>query len=254
MPGPLHEVCCASLPAAALPVLAGLRGRPGVDVALANDRTWVRWQAGDEEVLRRVLPVAGVELYVHQDGRWHRFGRHLPALDFPQGLDYRPLHQVLFPAAVLPVPPRPPELKPHCLTLVPDDRPRRTAALECGLAELARWADALPEVRLASLRAARCRGRVLVLGERLPAVPSGRRYWGELLLVPLGFRTEPGLPAEAIRASLGLTGDDLLVLGDGRAEVVPSSALQPLTRAGLRLATGEVAIFYPHGPAGPAPD
>jgi hypothetical protein len=239
VPGPLHDVCCASLPEASLPVLAGLRATPGLDVALASGRAWVRWQAGDEEVLRRLLPVAGVELYVPREGRWHRFGRHLPAFAFPTGLEYRPLHQVLFPAPMLPLPPRPPGLRPVSLTIVPADRPRRATALACGPAELARWADAASEARLRSLRAAQAAGRVLVLGERLPEVPSGRRYWGEAVLVPLGYRPDPDLPAEAIRAALGLAAEELLLLDEGRAEVVPGLALRPMTRAGIRLALQE---------------
>ena len=238
MPSPLHEVCCASLPAEALAVLAGLRASPGIDVALAGGRAWVRWEAGDEEVLRRLLPVRGVELYVRRDGHWHRFGRHLPALAFPRALEYRPLHQVLFPAPVLPVPARPADLRPLRLTLVPDDRPRPATALECGLADLARWADAVPESRLAALRVAHRGGRVLLLGERLPEVAAGRRYWGEVLLVPLGYRTDPDLPAAAIREALGLAQEELLLLDEGRAEVVPAPVLRPLTRAGLLLASG----------------
>jgi hypothetical protein len=236
VPSPLRDVCCASLPAEALPVLAGLRAEPGIDLALADGRAWVRWEAGDEEVRRRVLPVPGVELYVHREGHWHRFGRHLPALDFPPDLEYRPLYQVLFPAPVQPVPPRPTTRTPVHVTLRPDDRPRPATALECDLAGLARWADGVSEARLQTLLAAQCGGRVLVLGPRLPAVPVGRRYWGEQVLVPLGYRTDPDLPAEAVRAALGLADEDLLVLDEGRSEVVPRSAFRPLTRAAVRLA------------------
>jgi hypothetical protein len=231
---PLCDVACASLPAESLPALAGLRADAGVTVALADGRAWVRWPAGAERVLRRLLPLPGLELYVSRGGHWHRLGKHLPAFDFPENLAYRPLHQVLFPAPVQPAPAMPGGLEPVLVMLVPDDRPRRTAALECDLAELAAWADQVSAARLEALRAAHCQGRVLLLGERLPELPGGCRFWGQRLLVPLGYRTEPDLPAGAVRAALGLQEEELLVLGPGRAEVVARAGLRPLTRAALK--------------------
>ena len=198
-----------------------------------------RWQPWDEQVLRRLLPISGVQLYTCRDGRWYRHGRHLPAFDFPEHLDYRPLHAVLTPAPVEAVPP--PALKPQPvrLTLVPDHRPRRTTAVACGLAELGRWADMAPAARLAAIRAAHCNGRVLLLGERLPHLPGSERFWGEQVLVPLGYRPEPELPERALREALGLDPEELLVLGDGYAEVIEQRFFQPLSRAQVRLAGRE---------------
>jgi hypothetical protein len=236
---PLQDVGCARLPAAALPALAEVRCASGVEVALDGGRAWVRWPAGQEEVLRRLLPVAGVQLYAWRDGRWHAPGCHLPAFEVPQRLEFRPLHQVLVPAPVNPVPAPAPRLQPARLELARDSRPRQTTALECGLAELAAWADAVPTARLDSLRAAHGQGRVLLLGPRLPLLPSGQRYWGNRLLVPLGYRPEPDLPESALRTALGVGGQDLLILRPGGPEVVPGSALGALTRAGIRLALRE---------------
>ena len=63
----LDSIHCASVPVAALAALAGLRREPGVTVTLAGDRAWVRWDAApgstSKTVLRRVLPLAGSELY-----------------------------------------------------------------------------------------------------------------------------------------------------------------------------------------------
>jgi hypothetical protein len=233
----LRDVCCARLPADALRVLADLRATTGITVALDGESAWVRWESSDDQVLCRLWPVAGVELYVFQGGRWHRFGRHLPALDFPTHLEYRPLHQVLFPAPVLPVPPRTTPLQPLRLSLEPDQQPRPATALECSVGELARWAEMVSEVRLGMLQAAHCRGRVLLVGERLPATAAGKRFWGEWVLVPLGWRVEPELPASAVRKALGLDAEELLLLQRDRAEVVPRSAFAPLTRAQLRLAS-----------------
>jgi len=244
MTTPMNEVCCASFAAGALAVLADLRARDDIKASVAGGRAWVRWPAGDDNVLLRVLAVEGVELYARRGDRWHRFGAALPAFDFPEGLEFRPLHAILFPAPVMPVPAgealrglTPPARL--ALVLAPDARPRPASALTCTAAELARWADGTPAARLAALEAAWCKGRVLVLGARLPPLASGRRYWGEAVLVPLGFRPEPDLPPGAVRDALGLTAEELLLLDEGSAEVVPRSALRPLTRARARLAARE---------------
>src|SRR5690242_6893776 len=105
MTTPLQDVCRAALPRAALSVLAGLRARPGVEVTLEGERAWVSWPAGDDEVLRRVLPVSGVELYVLREGRWHRHGRHLPAFGAAPEGETQALDRILFPAPVRPASP-----------------------------------------------------------------------------------------------------------------------------------------------------
>jgi hypothetical protein len=241
MTSALHEVCCASFPPDRLAELAEIRCAPGVRVAFAADRAWVHWEAGDERILRQVLPIAGVQLYLFRDGRWFRAGQHLPAFEVPQQLDYRPLHERLMPAPVQPVPGLPPNLRPVLLRLVQDDQPRVTTAMACDLAELASWADTVPVARLAALQAACCESRVLLLGERLPLVASAERFWGERLLVPLGYRPEPALPETALHAAVGLADDEILVMRADNAEIIARSTFQPLTRAGLRLASREGA-------------
>src|SRR5262249_42827987 len=74
----LQEVCCARLPAAGLAVLAELRCRADIEVVPEGASLWVRWPAGDDEVLRRVLPVPGVGLYVRRGNAWYRWGERLP--------------------------------------------------------------------------------------------------------------------------------------------------------------------------------
>jgi hypothetical protein len=275
MTTPLHEVCRASLPREALPVLAGLRARSSVHVTLEAERAWVSWPEGDEEVLRRVLPVSGVELYVHRDGRWHRFGHHLPAFGATSRGEPQPLDRVLYPAPVQPVPPPASGLQPVALGLAPDHRPRQASAGAYGLSELTAWAEAVPSARLKALRAACHDGRVLLLGTRLPPLPGGERFWGERVLVPLGYRPEPALPESAVREALGAAEEELLLVRGSKSvlqepasrgrqppetsvkrsssgadapgspgvevQIIPRAAFEPLTRAGLRLAAREAA-------------
>jgi hypothetical protein len=233
---PLADVCAASLPAAALPMLAPLRAEPGIVVALRGERAWVQWRQSDEQVLQRLLAVPGIQLFVSREGRWHTAGRHLPAFGYPSDLELLPLHQLLFPAPMMPEPPGPLSGTPALLRLAADDQPRPTTGLECSLEDLIRWSELATTARLASLRVACCDGRVLVLGQSLPPIVAGQRYWGEGILVPLGSRAEPDLPAETLRAAAGLGDDELLVLRPNGPEVVPLSAFQPLTRAQVQTA------------------
>jgi hypothetical protein len=241
MPSVFDDVSCACLPADELPVLAELRSESGIEVALAEGRAWVRWPAGDEAALRRLLPVPGVRLYVAREGHWYAAGRRLPAFDVPQSLTYRPLCQVLTPAPLstelVPLL----DLKRVRIELRADHRPRGTTAVGSDLAVLARWVDATSALRLASIRAGLCEGQVLLLGERLPLLPGGQRYWGDVVLTPLGFRPEPDLPAEALREALGVGDEEILLLEQEKAEAIPRAAFRPLTRAGIRLAAGEGA-------------
>jgi hypothetical protein len=91
---------------------------------------------------------------------------------------------------------------------------------------------------LAGLRAALGEGEVLVLGERLPPLLGGQRYWGRDVLVPLGQRPEPALAEGVLRAALQLGPDEVALLSPEGIEVVPRTALGPVTRAGVRLASG----------------
>jgi len=232
---PLHDVCCASLPPESVAALAAVRDAPGVGVALGDGRAWVRWQPGDETVLRAVLPVGGVELFARRGEHWYRHGHHLPAFDFPHQAEYRPLHQALTPAPARPLAP-PPLPPPVTLTLMPDTRPRPASAMCCTLHDLARWADTVPAGRLETFRAARQGDRMLLVGSRLPPLPAGERFWGTTVLAPLGRVPQPDWAAAALREALGIADDELLLLTGAGAEAVPLAALTPLTRVRIRLA------------------
>jgi hypothetical protein len=237
----VHDISCASVPEESLPALAAIRAHQNVTVALACGRAWVRWQAGDEAVLRALLPIAGVHWYVQKKEHWHRFGYHLPAFDLPLNATYRPLHHLLTPAPVEAVPPPAYRADPVAIRLTADVRPRPTTALRCNVRDLQRWADSVPSGRLESLRAARCGAKLLLLGSRLPPLRAGERFWGESVLVPLGQRLDPELPSDAIREALLIAADELLLLTGAAAEVISTAALRPLTRAQIRLALEELA-------------
>lgn len=277
MTTPLDQISLASLPRDALAALAAVRCHPGVTVRVVGECAWVRWQAPDEQVLRRVLPVPGVELYSCRDGQWYRHGRLLPSFGLPGDDDGQPLDRVLFPAPVQSERVQSLALARCSLTLVPEDRPRATTGMLCDLTELGRWAETAPTAWLSALGAARCGRRVMLLGRNLPMLPGGERFWGNRLLAPLGLRVEPALAERVLLEALGLDEGEMLLLrasggptsslaprgiwvggstqysvlgtspafspretGVVTAEVIPREAFQPLTRASVRLAVKEL--------------
>lgn len=236
MSQPLDNASMASLPAEMLPALAPLRTHPGLEAMTHGDRLWLRWQAGDDDILRCLLPIPGVAFCTRRDDCWYRLGQSLPAFDIPATWDGRALVTLLSPAPVEPLAPPSSLVGRVTLRLVRDDVPRPASALRCPLSLLARWADMALTADIEALRAAHLADAALLLGERLPPILEGERFWGRQVLVPLGLRPEPALPESALGEVLGLGQDDVALLRDGQAEVIAASALQPLTRAGVRRA------------------
>jgi hypothetical protein len=235
MDAPFAEVGFAALPAEALALLAPLRCEPGLEVATNAGRLWLRFETGSERVLRCILPLPGVELFAFRAGAWRRFGQSLPAFDFPQRAHFEPLYQVLVPAPIVPLPPGATAIRSLRLTLAADDRPRPTTAMLCPRAALMAWADAVPSTRLERLHGMTSGEQVLVIGKGLPALAGATRYWGKLVLTPLGYRAAPNLPESALREAAGVEEEELLVLSLEHADAVPRAALGPLSRAALRL-------------------
>jgi hypothetical protein len=253
----LEHACCARLPASALAVLADLRREPGIGVIDAGESAWVRWEAGNEAVLRRLLPVAGVEFYARRKTEagvfWYRPGAHLPTFGIPAGLEDEsiPLARALTPRPIEARGPDGGPPSPVVLGLARESRAREATALRCALADLGRWADRAATAELAALSAAWADDVVLLLGRRLPPI-AGARFWGDRLLSPLGFRPEPALPEPALRRALGAAAGEVVVLEADGFERIPRDAFRPLTRAGVRLAPGPAEAPAP-APGGPPP-
>jgi hypothetical protein len=236
MTSDLRDVCAAVIPRAGLPALADLRCHPDVRVVLGDTHAWVTWRSTDDAVLRHLLPVAGAEFFRPWNEGWQRVGTRLPATGVPFAGPARLLQDVLTPAAFTPRPPDDPRLDLLPLRLVRSTRPERATALLCRLTELATWAHAVPTSRLAALEAARRGDGILVRGARLPALPEAQRFWGEMLLLPLGWRLEPELPTAATREALGASSEEILVWSEGGPEAIATACFRPLSRAAIRLA------------------
>jgi hypothetical protein len=235
-PDPWSAVTAARLPADGLAALAPVRSRADVRVQLAGAVAWVRWPAGQPDVVRHLLPVEGVAFFTHRDGAWFPFGRLVPTADAPPDADGLPVAAVIAPQRFEASAPEPPAWAPVAIGVVRGGEPRPATALACPVGELLRWADTATTAELSAVRAARAGGRALLLGRRLPVISTAVRYWGDKVLVPLGFRVEPDLPDAVLREAAGVVApEELLVLDEGGAEVVPLAAFEPVTRAGVRL-------------------
>ncbi|MDY3555908.1 hypothetical protein R5W24_005054 [Gemmata sp. JC717] len=234
-PDPWREVSAARVPLDGLAALAPVRHRGDVRVLTADGCAWVRWPAGEAAVARSLVPVPGVAFFTHRGGTWFPLGRSVPAGDAPPDGEGVSVSAVLVPARFTPVPPGAAEWAPVPLTVVRGGPVQAPTALACPAGALARWADVATTAELAAVRAARCGGRALLLGSRLPPLPGTTRYWGTDVFVPLGFRPDPELPEGALREAAGASHDEFLLLDETGAELIPRTAFEPLTRAGARL-------------------
>jgi hypothetical protein len=233
---PWKDVTAARIPAAGAAALGPVRHCGDVRVSRHGDRLWVRWPAGRADVVRCLLPVSGVVFLTPRGGAWFPFGSRLPTGDRPPDGNGESVASVLSPARFTAATAEDEMAPPVTLRAVRGGVPRAATALRCRLADLADWADAATTAELSAATAARANGRVVLRGGKLPTIAGATRFWGADVLVPVGFRAEPELRADVLRAAARAAGDELVLLDESGAEVIPRSAFAPVTRAGLRLA------------------
>jgi MoxR-vWA-beta-propeller ternary system domain bpX2 len=251
-----QDVRCASIPESELRVLADLRREGGIRVTIARGRAWVCWDDGpDAEATRRnlverLLPLAGVEIFSRSGRAWRRPGECLPAFSLPvvEGPDGDRLDRLILPEPLEIVPPDADPPRPVPLRLTRDERAgaRPATALRCRPGPLAGWADRAPSAWIESVSAAWCapagwgpgEPEVLLIGpaNRLPHVDDGLRFWGDKVLIPLGYRAEPELSDRSVRDVVGAGPDDLVVVDEEGPELIPRQAFRPLRRATIRRA------------------
>lgn len=256
VPDSWADVTAARIPADGLGALAPVRGRDGVRVAVAGDTAWVTWPAGADDVAACLRAVRGCEFFAHRGGTWFRFGARVPTSDGPPTDPGRPLAAVLVPAKFAVVPPpdrvtgRPPApasggRPTDCrvsVRLVRGGTPVPATGVVCRVADLLAWAESATSQELATVRGAVAGRRAIIRGKPVPSIP-GPRFWGDTVLVPLGFRPDPAVPADTLRAAAGAAAGELLVIGSDESgeiacEVVPLAAFGPVTAAGVLLAAG----------------
>lgn len=233
---PWNAIRAARIPAAALPALAALRHRTDLRLFRQGDSIWVRWPAVDAAALQAIFPIPEAAFFVPMDGHWRRLHHRLPAAEGPPEGEGQSLASLLFPDPFAVDPPDGSAAKPIAIRVRPGGEPRPASALACLLADLEPWADSATTHELKSVRAARSGDRIVLLGKLLPPARNASRYWGDSLLIPLGMRADPDLPAALLREAIGAASNELVLLDARGAECIPQSAFQPVSRASLRLA------------------
>lgn len=227
----IAQASLAQVSVESLALLAPVRNRADLRVRLDGSSAWVRWEGPDAVLAHLLLQAPGATLYEKHDTYWRRCGSLLPAPVPEHG--FTPASGHVLPQAAPAREPLAPPVK-ATLSLRPSLTPRPAHALLCVLADAARWAALAPDAELNALLAARAGGALLLLGDALPPLP-GTRFWGDRLLCPLGYEPDPPLPESTLLGALNAGAGPVLLRGDSY-EVVPAGALQPLSRAALRLA------------------
>ena len=162
------------------------------------------------------------------------------------GSNWPLLERIIFPEAIVATRPGRTSHDPVRLRLVRDASiPLRPAsALRCSPENLAAWAHSATSAELAALKGAWVKpgaplgqAAVLLTGAigTLPPLAGAMRFWGTELLIPLGFRAEPDLPASAIRAAAGAGSEHLAVLDEAGIELIPLAVFKPISRAAVRM-------------------
>jgi hypothetical protein len=231
-----REVSAARIPAIHLAALAPLRDRPHIRIYLAGEAVWIRWSGDNADIVRCLMPIPSAEFFIANPPRWQQFGSLLPSNIEPLSGPGISLAAALVPQPIVPIEPDGLTFSPVTLTIVRCAEYRPTSALLCALADLKTWADEATTAELNAVRAARCNGKVILLGKSLPSIANAERYWGDGAFVPIGFRAEPDLDSASLRAALGVRDEELVFLSEDSAAIVPRNAFEPLSRAGIRLA------------------
>ncbi|MFM7057155.1 MAG: hypothetical protein ACKO2P_09575 [Planctomycetota bacterium] len=227
--------------------LAGLRCRPGVEVAECGDDVWVSG-SGLDAALSAVLAVCadGPVYHVDAQNRLIPYGHQVPVGRLPV-LQWQPLTRWLEPE--LPVTQIVRARFSACrLTLERSAMEQPAAVLVTSWSDFESWAEEAAEVRLRACQFAVCvddqRRLVCLRGRPLPPLP-GPRYWGvSNLAVPCGFTWSPAVDAETVRAVLerraaetaaSVTSAELILWhASGEVDVIQRGEFLPSLRTHVR--------------------
>ena len=241
----LNNATGARFPSASLAALAELRRDESISVLKGEPDCWAFWEPGNLEPVRLLLPMPDVAFFERKGDNWHPCGRLLPSFDVPDPDLGSPLSRVLFPAPASVVDAERVVQTPVYFNLVRDVVPRDVSAAYCSLTALADWAESAPTRAIESLRGVLLGDSALLLGSNLPQWPGATRYWGDRVLIPLGYSLEPSLPESIVVEALGGGEDEIFRFLDpeatpaesGVVESVPVESFRVLSRASIRLAS-----------------
>ncbi len=226
----------ARIPTAELARLASLRDRADVRVRTADSWAWITWTTNGIDVIRALMPSPDATFYRIEGETRYRLGQLLPTVESPPLGNDRSLASLLIPEKPLALPVTDGPQSRAQWRIVRGGSVRPTTALVCHLHSLTPIAESATTAELAAIRGLFDANRAILFGANLPAVAGSTRFYGNDLLLPLGYCPEFDLPAKLLLESLGVTPGDKLMATEEFLEVIPADRAEPLTRAGLRLA------------------
>lgn len=232
---PLLDKCrAARVSQSGLAELAALRRVSGVRIVESAESAWIIWDGEMPSIVRALQAAPGVAFYAHDQGNWRTIDASLPDFTVPHDEKSMSLAQAVLPDFLAPAPT--PEFSGARVnvTLVPCGQPRPTTALRCSADVLRRWCEHATAHEIGLLSGAICDGRVWLRGEELPVLLGAERFWGHLVLVPLGMRPEPDWPESPLRSAAFVDDEEILVLTPDGPEALPVPALRRLSRAAVR--------------------
>ena len=217
--------------------IGSLVGKP-IQIAIANDRLWLRYSSRDEQVteIESHLPVFRFRL--DPDDRLIPLGKEIAVEILPSGLDWLPIDQLIswdLPVAamsgVLP------NMEWPQLELVSGGSEQPVVGGLFQLADLAKWIDSAAQFRLKSLTYVvdMESSLVLILGEPLPPLSYQPLWQTTDILLPAGQVWSPQVTATTVRAALGAASDQLVVwLQSDDWSVIAKDAFMPVSRSSIR--------------------
>jgi len=231
----------AVIPTADAHQLAALRHLGQVEACAHGGEVWLRGPDADEAVDLAVRRLSGARRFaLADDGVLTPVGARTPTGRLPDGA-WLALEQFVTPQA--PTAGLPALTRARLpLTLVRSSRQRPANVLLTDTAAWLAYAATAPQVRLEPLTfAASADGRVIVRGTPLPPVRGMQMAAEGGIAVPCGWRVEPDLDADVIRAAAGSEASDLLILApDAAASFIPGDGFVAASRSAARQTAEEL--------------
>jgi len=215
-------------------VLAGLRLVPGIEVAEAAPKVWLRGSAADESLSHRLLALPTTERYERlPSGRLRRLNERIPSQQLPE-LAWQPLSawlRVAIPIGAMPGR----EPASVALQLIRSAGEQKPELLLTDLREFQRFVEQAALVRLRRWQfAANADGRVLVRGTPLPPLPGKQFVVRKGVATPAGFDWSPAVDAEVVARCFGASDEELVLWQeDGRIVRLHREQFMPVTRSAV---------------------
>ena len=237
-------ICLSSDDAAAV---AGLRLTPGLEIAEADGKVWLRGPATNDSLSTALQRLPALARYEVKGNRLRNLDSRIPS-DMLPTLAWQPLKTCMLVE-------RPPEqiVSDNCsrlpavrIQLIRSTEEREPNLLLTSLGEWHDFAISAPELRLRPLRfAVNAEALVLVQGEPLPPLPGRRFVVQGNVAVPAGFSWQPAVSPAVLARLLGAREDELALLyEDGTYCRLLAEQFVAATRAAVRATMAEMEAAH----------